>query len=339
MRRALAAAIAATALCAAPGAQTRFTYSSGQTVMPAYEGWRYNDNGSITMYFGYMNSNWLQEFDVAIGPDNAIEPGGPDQGQPTHFYPRRNPFLFTVAVPKDLGSKELTWTLTTNGKTERAYASLKSDYEIDNQVISTEVGGDFGSLRDELRTNIPPELRVDGEKRRSVKVGEPLALVAFAGDPDNIPARRDGKPQPRDASGRMMSEEPPPAAKAPAASRAAQSQAAQSAQAAASPAALIYRPPSAIVPSSGPGLRFSWIVYRGKASAVTFNPDQTKTWTDTRAYANSPWSPPYTVPLPPPDGKFAAQATFSEPGTYVLRAVASDGSLFTYENLTVTVAK
>ncbi len=315
MRRTLAAAIAAMALCAAPGAQTRFTYSSGQTVMPAYEGWRYNDDGAITMYFGYMNSNWLQEFDVPVGPDNAIEPGGPDQGQPTHFYPRRNPFLFTVAVPKDLGTKELTWTLTTNGKTERAYASLKSDYEIDNQVISTEVGGDFGSLRDELRTNIPPELRVDGEKRRSVKVGEPLALVAFAGDPDNIPARRDGKPQPRDASGRMMSEEPPPAAKTPAAPRAAQSQ----------------------TPASGPGLRLSWIVYRGNAADVTFSPDQMKTWTDTRAYANSPWSPPYTVPLPPPDGKFVAQATFSEPGTYVLRAVASDGSLFTYENLTVTV--
>ena len=28
---------------------------------------------------------------------------------------------------------------------------------------------------------------------------------------------------------------------------------------------------------------------------------------------------------------------FSEPGTYVLRAVASDGALFSYENLTVTV--
>jgi hypothetical protein len=102
---------------------------------------------------------------------------------------------------------------------------------------------------------------------------------------------------------------------------------------------LIYRPPSSIVPASGPGLRFSWIVYRGKTSAVTFTPDQMKTWTDTRAYANSPWSPPYTIPLPPPDGKWTAQATFSEPGTYVLRAVASDGSLFTYDNLTVTVTK
>ena len=309
-------------------AQTRFTFSTGQSVSPAYEGWMPNPDGSFTMYFGYMNTNWLQEFDIPVGPANDMQPGGPDLGQPTHFYPRRSPFLFTVKVPKDFGTKEMTWTITTHGKTERAYASLKTDYQIDNQVISTEVGGDFGSLRDELRTNVPPELRVDGAKQRSVKAGEPLALVAFAGDPDNLPARRDGKPQPRNASGKMMDTEgtPPPAPPRPAANPA-------------NLANLIYRPPSSIIPSSGPGLRFSWIVYRGTGSAVTFSPDQMKTWTDTRAYANSPWSPPYAIPLPPADGKWVAQATFAEPGTYVLRAVASDGSVFTYDNVTVTVSR
>src|SRR3982074_200851 len=148
------------------GDQARFTYSGSQSVSPAYEGWWPNEDGSFMMFFGYMNSNWLQEFDIPIGPDNGIEPGGPDQGQPTHFYPRRNPFLFTIRVPNDFGSKELIWTLTSNGKTEHAYASLKTDYQIDHQVISTEVGGDFGSLRDELRTNVPPELEGGGEKRR-----------------------------------------------------------------------------------------------------------------------------------------------------------------------------
>jgi len=173
-------------------AQVRFTYSKGQSVSPAYEGWMPNEDGSFTMYFGYMNTNWLEEFDLPIGPDNNIEPGGPDQGQPTRFYPRRNPFLFTIRVPKDFGNKELIWTLTTHLRTEKAYASLKSDYQIDKQVISTEVGGDSGSLRDELRTNIPPELEIQGEARRSLKIGQPLTLVALAGDPDNLPARRDG---------------------------------------------------------------------------------------------------------------------------------------------------
>ena len=98
-------------------------------------------------------------------------------------------------------------------------------------------------------------------------------------------------------------------------------------------------PPASIVITSGPGLRLSWIVYRGKASAVTFSPEQMKTWTDSRAFANSPWSPPFTIPQPPQDSQWITQVTFQEPGTYVLRAVASDGSLFTYESVTVTVTR
>ena len=282
-------------------AQTRYMYMKGETVSPAYEGWWPNDDGSFTMFFGYMNSNWEEEFDVPVGPDNNIEPGGPDQGQPTHFYPRRNMFLFTIRVPKDFGSRELIWTLTTHGRTEKAYASLKSDYQIDPQTISTEVGGDGGSLRDELRTNKPPELTLEGDNRRSVKVGEPLALAVVARDPDNLPARRPDPP------GATVTE------------------------------AVVYRTPASTVMSSGPGLRFSWMVFRGKASTVTFSPEQMKTWTDSRAYSNSPWSPPFFIPEPPPGGRWTARATFSAPGTFVLRGVASDGSLFTYENVTVTV--
>ena len=283
-------------------AQTRYMYLKGETVSPAYEGWWPNDDGSFTMFFGYMNSNWEEEFDVPVGPANTIEPGGPDQGQPTHFYPRRNMFLFTIRVPKDFGAKELIWTLTTHGRTEKAYASLKSDYQIDPQTISTEVGGDGGSLRDELRTNKPPELIVEGERKRTVKVGEPLALAVVARDPDNLPARRPDRPD----SG-------------------------------AATEAVVYRTPASTVMSSGPGLRFSWMVFRGKASTVTFSPEQMKTWTDSRAYSNSPWSPPFFIPEPPPGGRWTAQATFSAPGSFVLRGVASDGSLFTYENVTVTV--
>jgi hypothetical protein len=301
-------------------AQTRFTYTKGQTVEPAYEGWMPNDDGSFTLYFGYMNANWQEQFDIPVGPDNKIEPGGPDQGQPTHFYPRRNPFLFTIRVPKDFGTKELIWTLTSHGKTEKAWASLKTDYQIDKQVISTEIGGDGGSLRDELRYNIPPELEIQGESRKTVKVGQALTLVALAGDPDNIPARRDGKPQPRHA-GKPASEEDrkPPSSRAT------------------TPASAVFRPPNSVVVSDGPGLWVSWMVYRGKASTVSFSPELMKTWMDSRAWGNSAWSPPWTIPDPPADGKWVTQATFQEPGTYVLRAEACDGSLFTYADMIVTV--
>ena len=58
----------------------------GESLHPAYEGWWPNPDGSFTMFFGYMNPNWEEEFDVPIGPENTIEPGGPDQGQPTHVF-------------------------------------------------------------------------------------------------------------------------------------------------------------------------------------------------------------------------------------------------------------
>ena len=300
----------------AADAQTRFMYLNGQSVSPAFEGWWPNDDGSFTLFMGYMNSNWDQEFDVRVGSGNyfaytdaaglddldtdTYDASSADQGQPTHFYPRRNPFLFTIRVPEDFGSAELVWTLTTNGRTERAYASLVPDYRIDPQVISTEVGGNYGSLSDVLRTNIPPELEFEGDQNRRVSVGQPVSLVALANDPDNLPARRTrgGMPTTLEA---------------------------------------LYRPPSSIVAISGPGLRFSWIVYRGPAEHVTFDPVQMKTWTDTRVYGNSAWSPPWVIPEPPPDGRWVSEATFDEPGEYVLRGVASDGSMFTYTNLTITV--
>jgi hypothetical protein len=304
------------------GAQSRFAYNSGQPLEPAYEGWMRNADGSYTLYFGYMNTNWQQEFHIPIGPDNRFEPGNPDQGQPTHFYPRRNPFLFTVTVPADFGEKELVWTVTANGQTRKAYAYLKGDYEIDKQVISTEVGGDNGSLDDALRSNEPPDLKVEGALTRTVKVGQSLSLAAIAGDPDNLPARRDGKAQPGVKRAVQTSGTRPRAAPPPANS-----------------AAVVYRPPVAVVASAGPGLHLSWTVYRGDATAVAFTPDQMKTWMDTRAYGNSMWSPPYAIPEPPADGKWTADVVFSQPGTYVLRAVASDGALFTYENVTVNVTK
>jgi hypothetical protein len=328
-------------------AQTRYTYSKGKELNPSFEGWWPNDDGSYEMFFGYMNTNWLQEFDIPIGPENNITPGGPDRGQPTHFYPRRNPFLFTIRVPKDFGKQELVWTLTANGTTQHAYATLKPDYLIDKQVISTEVGGDNGSLSDALRTNIPPELRVEGAKTRTVKVGEKLALSVYANDPDNIPARR-GAARGRGAAPAAAPAPPAAAPSEAGAGRASMPPAAAPARGAAgaparssNPPSVVAtaRPPIAVTASSGPGLRFSWTVYRGKASAVTFDPVQMKTWEDTRAYANSPWSPPYIIPEPPPNNIWKAEATFSEPGTYVLRGVASDGSLFTYDNVTVTVTR
>src|SRR5262245_5558409 len=84
---------------------------SGASVTGAFEGWYKNADGTTSVLVGYFNRNLKQEVDIPIGPNNHIDPGGPDQGQPTHFLPRRQWGVFTITLPKDFGNNKLTWTL------------------------------------------------------------------------------------------------------------------------------------------------------------------------------------------------------------------------------------
>jgi mannose-6-phosphate isomerase-like protein (cupin superfamily) len=106
-------------------------HDSGMDVTPALEGWYKNPDGSYNITIGYHNRNQKQELDIPIGPNNKIEPGGPDQGQPTHFLPRRGWGVFTVTLPKDFGTKKITWTLTINGRTNTIPFGLDPRWEID----------------------------------------------------------------------------------------------------------------------------------------------------------------------------------------------------------------
>ena len=170
------------------GAQ--LSYTKGQNVSPGYEGWEQNEDGSFNLLFGYMNRNWLEEVDAPIGPGNMLSPGPADQGQPTHFLPRRNRFIFKVRVPADWGDKEMVWTLTTHGRTEYAYASLRTDYRVDNMVISSETGAlGAGSSSPESRMNVPPVVRIVGDRELTARVGQPLTLVAEVTD-DDLPRPR-----------------------------------------------------------------------------------------------------------------------------------------------------
>jgi hypothetical protein len=295
-------AIVLAALWLLPIRSAAQTYSSGQPVWPAFEGWEKNDDGSFTFLFGYMNENWQEELDVPIGPDNNIEPGGPDRGQPTHFQPRRNRFMFKVRVPADWGNKEMIWTLTTRGNAQKAYASLRTDLLIENIDLMSETGAlGAGTSNPELRADKPPAIAVQGTKTVNAKVGQPVSLIAVVTD-DGVPRRRGGGP------GRPGGPN------------------------------IYLLPPSRITVGKNLGLHLAWFVYRG-AGKVTFDPVQIKTWEDTRTGANSPWAPIWTPPQVPPDGKYTVTATFAEPGTYVLRARADDGALTSDEEVTVTVAR
>ncbi len=105
-------------------------HDSGQSVTAAYEGWFKNPDGTFSLLFGYFNRNLKEELDIPVGQNNRIEPGGPDQGQPTHFLPRRHWGVFTITVPKDFGEQKLTWTLVANGQATAIPGSLNPLWEV-----------------------------------------------------------------------------------------------------------------------------------------------------------------------------------------------------------------
>ena len=94
-------------------------HPAGQSITGALEGWFPMPDGTFNILVGYYNRNQQESLDIPIGPNNKIEPGGPDRGQPTHFYPGRQWGMFVVNVPKDFGANVLQWTIVANGKDYR----------------------------------------------------------------------------------------------------------------------------------------------------------------------------------------------------------------------------
>jgi hypothetical protein len=354
------------AVRAVPAAAQSLSYTKGQPVLPAYEGWEQDADGSKYFVFGYMNRNWEEELDIAAGADNGFDRGTADRGQPTHFLPRRNRFVFRVSVPAGFSEKdELVWTLTAYGKTTKAYASLRPDYKIDDVVKASETGAlGAGTSSPTIRANKAPIVKLEGGATRTVKAGEPLSLVVVVKD-DGVPkaftqeeltaalaqrARAAAAANRGSAGASGANANASSGANASGGANAntggnASASAAGGGQNAAGTgrgAAAAARPNPALAPpvrvtvGKNLGLHLSWFVYRG-AGAVTFTPVQIKAWEDTRAGANSPWAPLWFAPPLPPDGRLTTEVVFKEPGTYVLRALADDGALTAGENVTVSV--
>ena len=117
-------------------------FARGQDVVPAFEGWQKNTDGTYTFYYGYFNRNYEEEVNVPVGLNNMFEPGNIDRGQPARFYTRRHFFVYKVIVPKDWpADQKLVWTLTTHGHTNKAKGWLEPEWEVNNGTISENVEG------------------------------------------------------------------------------------------------------------------------------------------------------------------------------------------------------
>jgi hypothetical protein len=303
------------------------TYSKGQPISAAYEGWEVDPDGSKYFIFGYENKNWEEEMDIPVGPENGFQPGPVDRGQPTHFFPRRNRYVYRVPVPSNFTERdELIWTLITHGRTSKAYASLRPDLVLDAIAKGNDTGSSGMSSSPETRANKPPVIEIEGAKNRTVKVGQPLVLVAKVTD-DGVP-KATTEEQARSRQRQVVSSTTPQGGPG-----------SGSASASAEPAEPIdiWR----VAPSQGSvrksnGLHLSWFHLRGPGP-VQFDPPQIKVWEDLRVGANSPWAPVWFAPPMPADGRVTTTVTFKVPGTYVLRARADDGPATTDEDVTVIV--
>ena len=250
-------------------------YPRGQDVSPTFDGWERNPDGTFSMWFGYFNRNTEEEVDVPIGPQNAVELGNGDQGQPTHFYPGRRWWVFKVVVPKDWPlDKRLIWTLTNKGRTNQAKAWLLPEWEADKRLISADgasdrflmvLGRPIAEAIDE--GDVAPV--ITGRSAQTVTLPATATLTVTATD-DGIPKPRAGD---RTADGNVR--------------------------------------------GGVEGVRIRWILFRGPGQ-VQFDPNV---------------SPPvYGKPL-----TSETKVSFSVPGNYRIRAIASDAALFSTFDVDVKV--
>ena len=253
-------------------------YNRGQNVQPIFQGWSRNSDGSFEMHLGYLNRNYVEELHVPVGPDNRIEPGGPDQGQPTYFYTRVNRRIFSVTVPDDFGDERLVWTLTVRGKTQRAVAWLQPEWEIDPATGGLEPNP-------ERATNAPPSISVDAAT--AIALPASLTLTAAVTD-DGLPVPRDSSPRPR-----AIGQETPP---------------------------LLQPQPGALdAPTNVPGLDVSPRGLQRQPQSPHGLSVLYRVW---RGPAGVDFDPPFAEVK---NGTGVTTAIFTVPGTYVLRARASDG--------------
>ena len=119
---------------------------SGQPVIPIFESWYPNPDGTIVFSFGYLNLNSAEALDIPVGPDNFIEPRKFDGFQSTHFdvAPKerarfaRHQSVFIVTVPKDFKG-DVVWTLRVRGQTYSSPArATREEYGIEEFESLTE---------------------------------------------------------------------------------------------------------------------------------------------------------------------------------------------------------
>ena len=310
--------IAALLPFAGSAAFAQVLYLSGQGIQPIYEGFENNSDGTYTMWFGYLNRNYDETPTVPVGANNRFEaadgvsiagpvstdlvlnnPGPADRGQPTHFYPRRQQFVFGVQVAADFVGKELVWTISHNGETRTAIGTLElsTSWAIDEGVWNANRGRGTGGRTEVATSNQAPAIRAVGvEGQINATVGAPVVLRVMAQD--------DGQPGPAGEGARRLTKLLPLPNDLPQVGGTIGRNGPKEQQVVHYAAA------------DKTGLAITWIKYRGAGDVLLEES---------------------VFPVDPSGEEILTTARFSETGTYVLRAYADDGTYLRSADVTVVV--
>ena len=112
------------------------TPPDGQRVVPFFDGFYENADGSVVLSFGFSNLNRDETIEIPLGPDNFIEPKEFDGRQPTSFPTvaglgptgarrDRERGVFTVTVPATFKG-DVVWTLRHRGQIHKVPGRTKS---------------------------------------------------------------------------------------------------------------------------------------------------------------------------------------------------------------------
>ncbi len=159
--------------------------ASGQPVIPAFEGWWQNTDGTYELCFGYFTANTEEALDIPLGPDNFIEPSEFDGFQPTHFDPvpfehRRYFCVMTINVPESFGSgtQEVVWTLRVDGHTY----SVPGYPRVNGYILNEPDAPDRAAAWDELLARAEPNDDVTNLGRGNAQ-GSTAPLLRFLDPP------------------------------------------------------------------------------------------------------------------------------------------------------------
>jgi len=188
MASAVIVGLANVVLVASVGAQPverplRPSPPAGIPVIPFHEGWYDNDDGSVTLSFGYHNRN-EHPVSVPMGEQNRIEPASLGGMQPEIYYPGRHHGVFAVIIPASRVEDTTVWWYLNTANQELKVPGERGStaYELDRNprpqgsvqpLIGFSEGGKMGS---------GPEGIIADRKLR-VGVNEPVTLQVWTDDP------------------------------------------------------------------------------------------------------------------------------------------------------------